>query len=108
MAAGAYPFLAEVPPKMFVRALAATELAVGAALLAPTVSNGIAGLALTGFSGALLMMYLRTSSLHQPGSVWPTPAGIGISKDSWMFASAWGCSPTPPSTVAEATGLAGR
>jgi hypothetical protein len=30
-------------------------------------------------------MYLRTPALHKPRSVWPTPAGIGISKDVWML-----------------------
>jgi hypothetical protein len=30
-------------------------------------------------------MYLRTPALHKPHSVWPTPAGIGISKDVWML-----------------------
>jgi hypothetical protein len=30
-------------------------------------------------------MYLRTPALHNPGSVWPSPAGIGISKDVWML-----------------------
>jgi uncharacterized membrane protein YkgB len=30
-------------------------------------------------------MYLRTPEMHKPGSFWPTPAGIGISKDVWML-----------------------
>jgi hypothetical protein len=30
-------------------------------------------------------MYLRTEALHKPGSVWPTPAGIAVSKDIWML-----------------------
>jgi hypothetical protein len=30
-------------------------------------------------------MYLRTPALHRPGSVWPTPAGIAVSKDVWML-----------------------
>jgi uncharacterized membrane protein YkgB len=49
------------------------------------VSNRLAGGALTGFAGALVTMYLRTPALHKPGSVWPTPAGIGVSKDVWML-----------------------
>jgi uncharacterized membrane protein YkgB len=41
--------------------------------------------ALTGFAGGLVTMYLRTPSLHKPSSVWPTSAGIGVSKDVWML-----------------------
>jgi hypothetical protein len=49
------------------------------------VPNAVAGFALTGFSGGLLGMYLRTSALHKPDSVWPTRAGIAVSKDVWML-----------------------
>jgi len=85
MAAGAYPFLRGLAPTTFLRALAAGEIATGAALLTPTVPNRLAGTALTGFASALLTMYLRTSALHKPGSIWPTTAGTGISKDVWML-----------------------
>ncbi len=30
-------------------------------------------------------MYGRTPALHEPGSIWPTPAGIGVNKDMWML-----------------------
>jgi hypothetical protein len=30
-------------------------------------------------------MYLRTPALHKPGSIWPTQAGTGVSKDIWML-----------------------
>ena len=30
-------------------------------------------------------MYLRTPALHEPNSVWPTPAGTAVSKDVWML-----------------------
>jgi hypothetical protein len=85
MAAGAFPVLAEVPAARFLRLLAAAELGLGAALLLPVVPAAAAGAALTGFAGGLLGMYLRTPALHKPGSVWPTPAGTGVSKDVWMF-----------------------
>jgi uncharacterized membrane protein YphA (DoxX/SURF4 family) len=85
MAVGAYPFLRRIPPTTFVKALAAGELATGAALLTPAISNRLAGAALTGFAGALMTMYLRTPTLHKPGSIWPTPAGTGVSKDIWML-----------------------
>jgi len=84
-ATGAFPFLERIPPERFVRLLAASEIAVGTALLAPVVPSALAGAALTGFSGSLVTMYLRTPALHKPGSVWPTQAGTGVSKDVWML-----------------------
>jgi uncharacterized membrane protein YphA (DoxX/SURF4 family) len=84
-ASGAYPFLERIPPERFIKLLAAGEIAVGSALLAPFVPSALAGAALTGFSGSLLTMYLRTPAMHKPGSVWPTPAGMGVSKDVWML-----------------------
>jgi uncharacterized membrane protein YphA (DoxX/SURF4 family) len=85
MASGAFPVFADLKPPQFLRLLSAGELAVGAALLVPVVPPVLAGAALTGFSGALVAMYLRTPALHKPGSVWPTPAGLGVSKDVWML-----------------------
>ena len=85
MAAGAYPVLADVQPATFLKLLSAAEIGIGAALLTPFVGNRLAGAALTAFSGGLLGMYLRTPALHEPGSVWPTWAGIAISKDVWML-----------------------
>jgi uncharacterized membrane protein YphA (DoxX/SURF4 family) len=85
MAVGAYPFLQRVSRTTFLKALAIAEMGLGVALLAPFVPNRLASASPTAFSGALLTMYLRTPSLHQPGSVWPTPAGIGVSKDVWML-----------------------
>jgi uncharacterized membrane protein YphA (DoxX/SURF4 family) len=85
MAAGAFPFLKPIPPTTFLKGLAAAELALGTALLAPFIPNRLAGAGLTGFAGSLLTMYLRTPALHKPGSIWPTPAGTAVSKDVWML-----------------------
>lgn len=85
MAAGAFPFLKSIPPERFLKVLAAGEVLTGALLLSPFVSNAAAGAALTGFSGSLLTMYARTPALRKQGSVWPTPAGIAVSKDVWML-----------------------
>jgi len=85
MASGAYPFLANVPPATFLKALSAAEIGIGAALLTPFIGNRLAGAALAAFSGGLMGMYLRTPALHEPASVWPTRAGTGISKDVWML-----------------------
>ena len=85
MAAGAFPVLRHIPPVPFLRVLAASEMAVGVALLAPVVPTALAGATLTGFSGSLVAMYARTPALRKPGSIWPTQAGIGVSKDVWML-----------------------
>lgn len=85
MAAGAFPFLKSIAPERFLKLLAAGEIVTGSLLLAPFIPNVLAGCALTGFSGSLLAMYARTPALRKPGSVWPTPAGIAVSKDVWML-----------------------
>jgi uncharacterized membrane protein YphA (DoxX/SURF4 family) len=90
MAAGAFPLFAKVSPRTFLKALALAEIGVGATLLTPVVPNALAGAALSTFAGGLVTMYLRTPALHKPHSVWPTPAGIGVSKDVWMLAIGMG------------------
>lgn len=85
MAAGAYPFLADVAPRKFLKALAAAEIAVGAVLLVPLVPTRFAGAVLTAFSGGLMGLYFRTPGLRKPRSVWPTPGGMAISKDVWLL-----------------------
>jgi uncharacterized membrane protein YphA (DoxX/SURF4 family) len=85
MAAQAYPPFQAMKATDFLRTLCMGEIAVGAALLTPFVPPALAGSALTGFSGALVGMYLRTDGLHRPGSVWPTRQGIAVSKDVWML-----------------------
>jgi hypothetical protein len=84
-AVNAFPFLEPVPPRRFLRLLAAAELATGTALLAPFVPAALAGAALTGFSGGLVAMYLRTPAMRKPGSIWPSQGGVAVSKDVWML-----------------------
>jgi uncharacterized membrane protein YphA (DoxX/SURF4 family) len=84
MAAGTYPFLKSVSPERFLRLLAIGEMVTGATLLAPFVPTALAGTVLTAFSGGLIGLYVRTPGLRKPGSIWPTPQGIAISKDIWM------------------------
>ena len=86
MAAGTYRFLRKVGPGPFTKALAIGELAVGGLLLAPIVPTGLAGLALTGFAGGLVGLYLRTPGLRRERSVFPTQQGIGYAKDTWLSA----------------------
>ena len=90
MAAGAYPPFRTMTPTRFLRLLAASEIATGVVLLAPMVPTAVAGAALTGFSAALMGLYVRTPGLRKPGSVWPTQQGIAISKDVWMLAMGLG------------------
>jgi uncharacterized membrane protein YphA (DoxX/SURF4 family) len=85
MAAGAFPVLNRIPPTRFLRLLAASEIAVGTALLVPIVPNALAGAALTSFSGSLVTMYARTPALRKPGSIWPSQTGVAVSKDIWML-----------------------
>ncbi|MFZ0119890.1 MAG: hypothetical protein WAN20_05970 [Pseudonocardiaceae bacterium] len=59
-AAGTYPFLAKLDPRLFAKALSASELAIGAAVLLPFVPAGVAGAALTVFSAGLIgLTYAR-------------------------------------------------
>jgi uncharacterized membrane protein YphA (DoxX/SURF4 family) len=85
MAANAFPVVSSMKATDFLKTLSVGEMALGAALLTPFVPTALAGVALTGFSGALVAMYLRTDGLHKPGSVWPSAQGIGVSKDVWML-----------------------
>jgi hypothetical protein len=71
-----------------------TRLATGAYVLHagmekwhanPDQAARMHAMAAAAFSATLTAMYLRTPSLHKPRSVWPTPAGIGLSKDVWML-----------------------
>src|SRR3978361_2130051 len=59
-ASGTYPFLKKLQPQQFVSALSTAEIAIGGLLLTPFVPTAVAGLALTGFSGGLLGLYLNT------------------------------------------------
>jgi hypothetical protein len=85
MATGTYPFLARLKPKDFARLLAASEIALGSALLLPVVPAGLAGAALTAFSGGLLGMYLQTPGMRQEGSLRPSQQGTALAKDVWLL-----------------------
>lgn len=85
MAAGTYPFLADLEPKQFAKTLSTAEIALGTALLIPIVPAAVAGAALATFAGGLLGLYLKTPGLREEGSLRPTHAGIPIAKDIWML-----------------------
>jgi hypothetical protein len=72
-------------PATFVRLLSTAEISIGAALLIPLVPTAVTGAALTAFSAGLLTLYLRTPGMRKKGSLAPTPQGMTVSKDVWMF-----------------------
>ena len=84
-ASGAYPFLAKLKPRDFVRLLAGAEIVLGSALLLPIVPSAVAGAGLTAFSGGLLGLYARTPGMRKEGTPFPTQQGIALAKDSWMM-----------------------
>ncbi|MFY7069237.1 hypothetical protein ACOQFV_25560 [Nocardiopsis changdeensis] len=84
MAAGTYPFLKDVDPTTFVKALSAGEIALGTALLVPLVPSRLAGAGLAAFGAGLVGLYLRTPGLRRPGTLLPTQEGTPIAKDSWL------------------------
>jgi hypothetical protein len=84
-ATGTYPFLKDVDPRTFAKALAYGEIGIGAALLTPFVPTAVAGAALTAFSGGLLGLYLNTPGMRKPGSLAPTQEGLSVAKDVWLL-----------------------
>jgi hypothetical protein len=65
--------------------LAAGEIALGTALVAPMVPPGVAGLGLTAFAGGLIGLYFKVPGMRQQESVRPTERGLALAKDSWLF-----------------------
>jgi hypothetical protein len=84
-ASGAYPFLAKLKPKDFVRILAVSEITLGSVLLVPVIPAAVAGAGLAAFSGGLLGLYARTPGMHMDNSPRPTRQGTALAKDVWMM-----------------------
>ena len=84
MATTAYPMFKDMKPKDFTELLAYGEIALGTALLVPTVPSGVVGPALAGFGTALLGLYWQVPGMRQENSIRPTPEGLAIAKDSWL------------------------
>ena len=83
MARATYPFLSAIEPKRFLKLLAGSEIALGAALLTPVVPAAVAGAGLAAFSAGLLGLYLRTPGMHE--KLRPTAQGTAIAKDVWLL-----------------------
>ncbi|WP_405433194.1 hypothetical protein [Micromonospora sp. NBC_00617] len=84
MAVAAMPQLGQFEPPRFAKLLSYSEIALGAALLAPFVPAPLVGLGLTAFGAGLVQLYLKTPGLREPGSVRPTQQGTGLAKDVWL------------------------
>ncbi len=80
-----YPAFKAVPPAALLKALAVLEITVGSLLLLPFFGARLAGMSLTGYSLALLGMYLRTPGMHDE-KLLPTLAGTPFAKDVWLTA----------------------
>jgi hypothetical protein len=85
MAGGSLPLVKRMQPEQFARVLFAGETALGAALLIPLVPSSLVGAALVGFSAGLMRLYIGTPGMREPGSLRPTPQGIGLAKDVWLL-----------------------
>jgi hypothetical protein len=85
MAVGTYPFLARLKPKDFAKLLAATEIALGSALLLPLVPDALAGAGLAAFSSGLLGLYARTPGMRKEDGWRPSQQGTPLAKDVWML-----------------------
>jgi hypothetical protein len=85
MANTAYPALEGMKARDFTKALGAGEVTLGTALLTPVIGPTLAGAGLTAFSAALLGLYWRVPGMRQSGSIWPSPQGTALAKDSWLL-----------------------
>ncbi len=84
MASNGVPQLGNMEPAAFGKAVSATEISLGSALLLPLVPSRLAGLGLAGFSGVMLSMYLRTPGLTESDGIRPTAEGGTLAKDVWL------------------------
>ncbi|WP_448073692.1 hypothetical protein [Georgenia yuyongxinii] len=89
-AANAFPVLKKMDPVHFGKALSTFEIVLGAALLAPVVPTWVAAAGLSGFSAALMRVYLKTPGMTREDGVRPAPAGMGIARDVFMLGSGLG------------------
>ena len=85
MASTAYPQVGSIEPKIFTKVLGGAETALGAALLAPFISPGLAGAGLTAFSAGLMGLYFKIPGMTEDG-IRPSQQGLALAKDSWLLA----------------------
>ena len=85
MAARVIPPVSRIKPEVFGKVLSYSEMALGAALLAPFLPSRLVGVGLGIFSGSLLTMYLRTPGMTEGDGIRPSQKGTALAKDVWMF-----------------------
>lgn len=85
MGARSIPQLADMSPSDFGKLLSTGEIALGTALLVPIVPSWLAGAGLTGFSAALVRMYLKTPGMTESDGIRPSAEGTGYSKDVFLL-----------------------
>lgn len=85
-AATGVPFVKTIPAEKFGTVLGASEVGIGALMLAPFVGNRLAGAGLTAFSAGLLSLYFANPENTQADGVRPTDEGLSLSKDVFMLA----------------------
>ncbi|NKX49205.1 DoxX family membrane protein [Arthrobacter deserti] len=85
MAGQVFPQLERMEPEKFGKYLGYAEMAVGGLLLAPFIPSRLAGLALAGFAGPMVALYLKTPGMTQPDGIRPTQEGTALAKDVWML-----------------------
>src|SRR5699024_4331884 len=79
------PQLADMSPSDFGKLLSTGEIALGTALLVPIVPSWLAGAGLTGFSAALVRMYLKTPGMTESDGIRHSAEGTGYSKDVFLL-----------------------
>lgn len=84
MAQTGIPAVKDADPKAFAKFVAYSETGIGAALLAPFVSNRLAGAALATFGAGLLTMYFGNDAMTEDDGIRPSQEGLSLSKDSWL------------------------
>lgn len=80
------PAIENLPAKDFSKYLGAAETGLGAALLAPFVSNKLAGAGLVAFGAGLLSMYFNNDENTEDDGIRPSHEGTALAKDSWLVA----------------------
>lgn len=85
-AATGVPFVKAIPAEKFGTVLGASEVGLGALLLAPFVSSRVAGAGLTAFSAGLLSLYFANPENTQKDGIRPSEEGLSLSKDFFMLA----------------------
>jgi hypothetical protein len=85
MAASAVPPIQGMEPDTFAKVLSGSEMALGIALLTPTVSPRLAGAGLTAFAAGLLRLYWVTPGMREEHGIRPTQKGNALAKDVWLL-----------------------